>query len=179
MSLGGPRGNESFHEAIKKAVANGVSVVCAAGNSGAPGQGQESSVSYPAKYPEAIAVSALEQAKEGKPETIAWFSSRGPEVDFIGPGVKVLSTVLNGGYAEYSGTSMASPHVAGLAALAISRGAKGPDAVRAALAAAATAISGLTPNDQGAGLPDAGKIAGVAARLVDASGRKITWPATK
>jgi subtilisin len=156
MSLGGSRGNDSFHEAVKKAAEAGVAVVCAAGNSGAPRKGSNSSVGYPAAYPEAIAVAASDSS-----DKLAYFSSRGPEVDLIGPGVDVKSTIPGGGYDNYSGTSMASPHLAGLAALAVSAGAKGEKGIRAALTNAARKLPGLTPNDQGAGMPDAAKLTGV------------------
>ncbi len=155
MSLGGSRGNDSFHEAVKKAVAKGVAVVCAAGNSGAPREGSDSSVSYPARYPEAVAVSASDSS-----DKLASFSSRGPEVDFIAPGVDVLSTLPDGKYGRYSGTSMASPHMAGLAALAVARGAKGPEEVRTALKAAASPLADLGANEQGSGMVDAAKVAG-------------------
>lgn len=161
MSLGGPRGNDSFHDAVKRAVEAGVTVVCAAGNSGKPRPGQESTVGYPAAYPEAIAVAALQRSSGSVAETIASFSSRGPEVDFIAPGKAVRSTVPGGGYREYSGTSMASPHMAGLAALAVANGAKGPAAVRDVLKAAAKPVAGLGPYEQGAGLPDAEAIAAI------------------
>jgi subtilisin family serine protease len=53
---------------------------------------------------------------------------------------------------------MATPHVTGLAALAVAKGASSPDAVRAALKAAATPIAGLTADEQGAGIIDAAKL---------------------
>ncbi|MDA8131461.1 MAG: S8 family serine peptidase, partial [Elusimicrobia bacterium] len=121
-------------------------VVCAAGNDSGP-------VNYPAKYPEAIAVSASDSS-----DKLAYFSSKGPEIAVIAPGVNVYSVKKGGGYTSMSGTSMASPHVAGLAALAIGAGAHGPDAVRAALTRAATKLPGLKPTDQGAGLVDAFKL---------------------
>ncbi len=151
MSLGASTTTESLHEAVKRAAAAGVTIVCAAGNSGG-------SVGWPAAYPETIAVSASDSG-----DRLASFSSRGPEVAFIAPGVDVLSSVPGGGYDSYSGTSMASPHVAGLAALKIGRtpGLK-PEDVRKAFAAAATPLKDLTREQQGAGMIDAAKLLGAA-----------------
>ena len=146
MSLGGGEGTEALKQVMEKAAEAGVTVVCAAGNDSGP-------VNYPAKYPQAIAVSASDSA-----DKIASFSSRGPEIAVIAPGVKIYSTKNGGGYVNLSGTSMASPHVAGLAALAVGAGAKGPDQVRAALKNAASPLPGLTAEQQGAGLVDAFKL---------------------
>ncbi|MDD2804189.1 MAG: S8 family peptidase [Elusimicrobiales bacterium] len=146
MSLGGGQGNEALRQVMEKAAEAGVTVVCAAGNDAGP-------VNYPAKYPQAIAVSASDSA-----DKIASFSSRGPELAVIAPGVKINSTMKGGGYGALSGTSMACPHVAGLAAIAIGAGAAGPDQVRAALKGAASGLPGLTVNEQGAGLVDAFKL---------------------
>jgi len=143
MSLGAPMGTIFMRAAVKYAQMNGVTVVAAAGNDG-------KAVNYPGAYPEVIAVSAL-TPQEG----LAKFSSRGREVQFIAPGVDVKSSVPGGGYAYFSGTSMATPHVSGLAALAVARGARGVDAVRAALRRAATPIPGLSAEQQGAGVVDA------------------------
>lgn len=70
------------------------------------------SVSYPARYDSVMAVGATDSG-----DAIASFSCRGPEVEVSAPGVSITSTYLNNGYASGSGTSMASPHVAGTAAL--------------------------------------------------------------
>ncbi len=142
MSLGAPIGSVFMHLAIKYARSRGVTLVAAAGNNG-------KYVEYPGAYDEVIAVAASDVRDQ-----IASFSSRGGKVELIAPGVDVLSTVPNGGYDTYSGTSMATPHVTGLAALAVARGASSPDAVRAALHRAARSI-GLAPTEQGRGLVDA------------------------
>lgn len=151
MSLGSPRSSMFIANAVSKAIEAGVVVVAAAGN-------DSGSVNFPAAYDGVIAVSALDQDS-----TIAKFSSRGPQVAFIAPGVKVPSTVPffhnPDGYKAYSGTSMASPHVAGLAALAVSRGAHGAAAVRAALTSAAQKLPNLSDEEQGLGLIDAAKLA--------------------
>ncbi len=162
MSLGAPQAMPLLQYALQMAVNGGVTFIAAAGNDG-------KAVNWPGAYPETVAVSAL--CPSGVTNTklcldtnegISAFSSRGPEVAFIAPGVLVPSTVPlwadAGGVKAYSGTSMACPHVAGLAALAVARGAKTPAAVRAALTAAASRLNGLTGDEQGSGLIDAAKL---------------------
>lgn len=146
MSLGAPIGTVFMHWAVMYATAKGVTVVAAAGNSGG-------SVSYPGAYNEVIAVSAADAYNKITP-----WSSRGPEVDVIAPGHEVLSAAPGGGLATHSGTSMATPHVAGLAAIAVSQGARTPDQVRKAIVGAAEKLEGLSPQEQGSGLPNAAKL---------------------
>jgi subtilisin family serine protease len=146
MSLGADTGSEALKRAITAANKAGLTIVAAAGNSGGP-------VGFPASYPETIAVAASDIK-----DAVADFSSRGPEVDFIAPGVDVKSVKMGGGWVELSGTSMATPHVAGLAALAVARGASTPAAVRAMLKKAATPLPGLSSDLQGMGMIDAGKL---------------------
>lgn len=110
MSLGGGSKNDSFEEAIKAAVDSGIVVVCAAGNN-------SGDVIYPAAYEDAIAVSAVDSSNN-----LAYFSNFGSDIDVAAPGVAIYSTYRNGRYKTYSGTSMAAPHVAGLAALLIGKG---------------------------------------------------------
>jgi len=149
FSLGASVGNDSLAEAVKAARDAGVAVIAAAGNSGR-------SVGYPAAYPEVLAVAASSEQDQ-----VAYFSSRGPEVDVIAPGVSIYSTYMGGGYRSLSGTSMACPHMAGLAALAIAAtGVHGIDAVRAALTAAATPFPDVPDTQQGAGMVDAFKLVG-------------------
>jgi subtilisin len=153
MSLGGDTGSAALERAVNKALKAGIVIVAAAGNSG-PGP---DTVGYPGGYPGVIAVAASDSS-----DKVAKFSSRGDAVAVIAPGVDVKSTVPGGGYATESGTSMASPHVAGLAALAIERGARGPSGVRSALLRASTRLCSVSacagPTEQGAGLPVATKL---------------------
>lgn len=109
LSLGSPQPSRALRAAIGGAIAAGRFVACAAGN-----EGRARSVNYPAKWPETAAIGAVDQ--EGR---LARFSSRGPEVTVCAPGVNILSTYPKAGYARLSGTSMATPFVAGVAALAI------------------------------------------------------------
>jgi subtilisin family serine protease len=106
MSLGSPSSTSVEASAVAYAVSKGVVVVAAMGNDGS------SSPSFPAAYPDVIAVAAI-QSNESR----AAFSQTGPHIDISGPGVGILSTYLAGGLATLSGTSMATPHVAGVAAL--------------------------------------------------------------
>lgn len=108
MSLGSNRPDAQLHDALKKAHAKGVIVVCAAGNDGAE-------VDYPAAFQETIAVGAVD--KNGN---ACEFSSRGKEIVVAAPGQDITSTWLADGYATISGTSMAAPFVAGVLALYVS-----------------------------------------------------------
>jgi subtilisin len=147
MSLGAPTPSDIMQKALRYAKARGVIVVAAAGNSGGD-------VGYPAAYPQTIAVSAMDSNDQ-----IASFSSRGPQVKFIAPGVNIVSSMMGGDVGSMSGTSMAAPHVTGLAALVVSqgyRGLDGPDGVLAQMVKAAKPLPGLEATEQGYGLIDAG-----------------------
>jgi subtilisin len=147
MSLGADQGNEALQDAVAAMARGGVTLIAAAGNSGG-------AVGFPGGYPGAIAVAASDGSDQ-----LADFSSRGPEVAVIAPGVDIPSTYMKGGFQTLSGTSMATPHVSGLAALYVAThpGAT-PDQVRAALQAAAVKLPGVIPEGQGAGLPLAPKL---------------------
>jgi len=113
MSLGGPASSPALFEVIHKALARGTIIVCAAGNSGAL---FANSIGYPGRYGSVITVAAHD--RHGQP---SGFSSRGAEIDFMAPGHEIWSTFRQGGYAKLSGTSMATPFVAGLAALVLAK----------------------------------------------------------
>jgi subtilisin family serine protease len=102
--------------AFDNTYAGGMLHIAAAGNNGNP-PGNKESVIYPAKWDSVVAVAATNQDDQR-----ASWSSTGPELELAAPGVGIRSTWLNGGYRDASGTSMASPHVAGTAALVISAG---------------------------------------------------------
>lgn len=112
MSLGTTSNVQSFHDAVKKVAQVGIIQVAAAGNNGG-------SVLYPAAYPEVIAVSAIDNN-----DIIASWSSRGPEIDLAAPGTNIYSTYKGSTYKTLSGTSMAAPHVTGVAALVLTQTSK-------------------------------------------------------
>jgi subtilisin len=110
MSLGGSSGSTTLQQACDKAYNSGVLVVAAAGNSGT--RGKQNTIGYPAKYASVMAVGAVDSSNNR-----ASFSSVGNELEVMAPGVNILSSVPGNGYDYFNGTSMASPHVAGAAAL--------------------------------------------------------------
>jgi hypothetical protein len=108
-SWGSSSQSQALEEAVARLRQEGILFVTAAGNDGKPDK------SYPAGYSPALSVAAIEQGG-----VLAYFSNYGSWVDVAAPGRGILSTVPGNGYASFSGTSMATPHVAGVAALALS-----------------------------------------------------------
>jgi serine protease len=170
MSLGGPFAVGAIGKAVKYAHDHGVVVVAAAGNDG------RGRVSYPARYPGVIAVAATQFD-----ERTTFYSNFGPEIDVAAPGGNVRvdqngdgkpdgvlqHTIVPGDigrtdYLWFMGTSMASPHVAGVAALIVGAGVRQPDAVEEILLGTAhqpnggKAAGGARFDDHyGAGIVDA------------------------
>jgi thermitase len=105
MSLGGG-GTATMQTAVTQAYNAGVVIVAAAGNDG------NATLNYPAAYAEVISVAATDSN-----DARASFSNANADVELAAPGVNVLATYNDGAYTTMSGTSMATPHVAGLAAL--------------------------------------------------------------
>ena len=145
MSLGGAFPSKVLAKAVKYAHDKGVTVICAAGNE------SKNKVGYPAAYPGAVAVSATQYD-----ESITFYSNTGKDIDIAAPGGNtrvdqngdgqpdgvLQNTIVIGdptkdGYFAYMGTSMASPHAAGVAALVVGEGVTNPDAVEKILKSSA------------------------------------------
>lgn len=130
MSIGGAHESRAVMERLSVARQNGITCIAAAGNTA-------SDVQFPGSSPDVLTVSAIgkygtypqdsnharqvgfnEQTVEGHDRYFtAAFTCHGPKVDVCGPGVAILSTVPGKGFAVWDGTSMAAPHITGLAAL--------------------------------------------------------------
>ncbi|MBJ6361120.1 S8 family serine peptidase [Paenibacillus sp. GCM10012307] len=108
MSFIASQYSDALHTAIQQAQAAGILIIAAAGNVGAG----ENTVQYPAKYPDVVAVGALDSSHHRLD-----FSSTGQELDLMAPGFGIISTSLNGEYGVSAGTSTAAAHVTGAAAL--------------------------------------------------------------
>lgn len=126
MSIGGFVADPLEQAAVQYALARGAVLIAAAGNAYCRNPGVSDTVEYPARYPEVIAVASLDPPGT----TTSAFSSCGPKVEIAAPGEDVVTTRLTGatgllGAANYNpdfrGTSAATPHVSGIAALMIAR----------------------------------------------------------
>ncbi|WP_338090782.1 S8 family serine peptidase [Planosporangium thailandense] len=143
MSLGGPA-DDTLDAAVKASITSGITYTVAAGNSGV-----DAAYSSPADVPEAITVGATDES-----DTRAWFSNYGTCVDLFAPGVDITSAsnADNTSYVSKDGTSMASPYVAGAAAMYLAANPSAtPTQVQAALLNAATPGK---VRDAGPGSPD-------------------------
>lgn len=114
MSLGGPQ-DDALDRELSEAAASGALLIAAAGNDG------DSTANYPAYHADVMSVAAIDAA--GKR---AWFSNCNSDVEIAAPGVDVWSTLPGNTYGSLNGTSMATPHVSGVAAMVM--WAKGSDA---------------------------------------------------
>jgi len=169
MSLGFTGSSSALNQAIASTVAAGVTIAVSAGN-----EALDVSQTSPGGHPDVITVSALADF-DGKPggllnqgftyseadctenqdDSFACFSNFGSGVDIMAPGTKIKSTYLNGGTATLHGTSMASPHVAGAAAIyLVSNPSASPATVKAALIASGDAAPCDTPSGYCSDDPD-------------------------
>jgi serine protease len=147
LSLSGGA-NDTVDAALRSVIAEGVTVAVAAGNGNMAGRAVDACKVSPARVAEALTVSATNSS-----DTKPTWANIGPCVDLFAPGVSVTSAWYTSDTATntISGTSMATPHVAGLAALLQSDGALSPEAV------ASTMVGGATPNvvvNAGTGSPN-------------------------
>ncbi|MDJ1173340.1 S8 family peptidase [Roseofilum capinflatum] len=154
LSLGGAGESALLKEAIDYAYNKGLVVVAAAGNS------NQNAASYPARYPHAIGISALDPSGAKAP-----YSNYGAGVDLSAPGGSEAGKILQNTidpqtgkavFEGYQGTSMAAPHVAGVAALIKSVGVEDPEDVLKILKESSRAVEEDPLNHFGAGQLDAG-----------------------
>ncbi|MFL6657078.1 MAG: S8 family serine peptidase [Massilia sp.] len=188
LSLGGAEPSEALEQQIQRAKRAGIACIVAAGNSGGP-------VQYPASSPNVLAVAAVGKLDEFPPDSYhaqtlsqnvdangyftAVFSCYGPQVAVCGPGVAITSSVPPNNYAAWDGTSMAAPHVTGLAALVLAHHpdfqgifrSRGPDRVERLfqlIRMSARRVSQGDATKVGLGLPDAVVAVGLQASPVAA-----------
>lgn len=174
LSLGGAEPSEALEQQIQRAKRAGVACIVAAGNSGGR-------VQYPGASPNVLAVAAIGRVNEFPPDSYhsqtmtqlmdmngffsAKFTCYGPEVGVCGPGVAITSSVPPNNFAVWDGTSMATPHITGLAGLVLAhhpdfQGAykmRGPERVERlfqVIRASARPVNVGDPGRTGFGLPD-------------------------
>lgn len=183
MSLGGGEPSRIIEERIIRAKQMGMACIIAAGNSSGP-------VQFPASTPHCLAVAALgkwgefpddsfhsQQALDGFQSRDGYFPAKfscfGPEIDVCAPGVAIVSSLPADGFGAWDGTSMATPHVAGLAALVLAhhpdftkgnfqnRDARRVERLFQILKETATPLQFGDTNRTGAGLPNAMRALGL------------------
>jgi len=175
LSLGGTEVSEALEQQIIRAKRSGIACIVAAGNSGGP-------VQYPASSPNVLAVAAVGKLDEFPADSYhaqtlsqnvdaygyftASFSCFGPQVSVCAPGVAILSCVPPNNFAVWDGTSMATPHVTGLAALTLAhhpdfqtqpylgRGAERVERLFQLIRASARRVSQADQSHTGYGMPD-------------------------
>lgn len=174
LSLGTDQVSEVLEQQLLRLASLGIACIVAAGNSGGP-------VQYPASSPSVLAVAAIGHVAEFPPDSYhtqtvqspaadGFFSPRftcfGPEIALCAPGVAIVSSVPPNNFAAWDGTSMAAPHVTGLAALVLAHHPDFTGSFRARstlrvqrlfqiLKASARPINVGDPRRTGFGLPDA------------------------
>ncbi|HET9317326.1 MAG TPA: S8 family peptidase [Vicinamibacteria bacterium] len=141
--------DEAVDLAVRGSIASGVTYVVAAGNCGTngPPASRDACNFSPSRVAEALTVGASDAA-----DVVASFSSQGPCVDLFAPGVEIRSAWNDGGYLPQSGTSQATPHVSGIAALFLNEvGDVPPALVHENVVASATPgkLSGFLPDVPG------------------------------
>jgi len=174
LSLGGAEVSEALEQQIQRAKRAGIACIVAAGNSGGR-------VQYPASSPNVLAVSAIGHINEFPPDSYhtqtvtqmmdpngffaAKFSCYGPEIAVCAPGVAITSSIPPNNYAAWDGTSMAAPHITGLAALVLAhhpefqttfkaRTADRVERLFQVIRASARSVNVGDPSRTGYGLPD-------------------------
>ncbi|MCC6933014.1 MAG: S8 family serine peptidase [Deltaproteobacteria bacterium] len=152
-SWAGEGDSSALKEAVQFANSNGISFIVAAGNES---NNNDVSPLYPSNYNIANVITVAAISNNG---SLAYFSNYGPNsVHVAAPGVNILSTVLNGGYQKMSGTSMATPYVAGVAALVYSKlGSVSPTNVKSLIMSNTVQLDSLTGKVASGGMVNAYK----------------------
>jgi subtilisin family serine protease len=191
MSLGGGEPSQIIEQRIVRAKQMGMACIIAAGNSSGP-------VQFPASTPHCLAVAALgkwgefpddsfhsQQALDGFQSRDGYFPAKfscfGPEIDVCAPGVGIVSSLPADGFGAWDGTSMAAPHVTGLAALVLAhhpdfkgafqnRDDRRVERLFKILKDTSTPLQFGDPNRSGAGLPNAMRALGLEAGVPAATG---------